>query len=80
MTVRDFIEVNAHVQVRWFDRPTGEQLFDVQMPKESKHHFRDRTISMIYRTDSTGERDGYTLDIYVHHNSDEDIWLKGEKK
>lgn len=80
MTVRDFIEVNAHVQVRWFDRSTGEQLFDVQMLEESKHHFRDRKVSMIYRADPAGEREGYILDIYVYPNVEKDIWLKGEKK
>lgn len=72
MTVRDFIECNGNVRVRWFDRLTGERLIDAQMPNESKHHFRDRKIDIIYRSDD----EVYTLDVFVHPNVKEDIWLR----
>ena len=76
MTVREFIERNANCQVQWFDKRDGARLYDVQMQNESKRHFRDRNIYMIYRSMD----DSYDLDIYVYPNVEKDIWLKGDKR
>lgn len=77
MTVREFIEAcNFHVRVRWFDKYDHTELFDIDMPNESKHHFRDRNIYMMFPANTTASKQGYLLDIYVYPNVEEDQWLR----